>query len=94
MNKEIKEILSYFEKYVKTIDMHDSEPMVNWKDLKIVLDYINDNECKYKKLLENYYNTMFRINTVIELIAPLVAWGECTINGKILKQISDILKGE
>ena len=40
MNNEIKEILAYFEEYVKITDMHDSEPMLNWKDLKIVLDYI------------------------------------------------------
>ena len=42
MNDEIKEILAYFEKYVKTTYMHDSEPMLNWKDLKIVLDYITN----------------------------------------------------
>ena len=35
MNDEIKNILAYFEEYVKTIDMHDSEPMLNWKDLKL-----------------------------------------------------------
>ena len=42
MNNDVKEILAYFEEYVKTTDMHDSEPMLNWKDLKIVLDYITD----------------------------------------------------
>lgn len=42
MNDEIKEILAYFEEYVKITYMHDSEPMLNWKDLKIVLDYITN----------------------------------------------------
>ena len=42
MNNEIKEILAYFEEYIKITDMHDSEPMLNWKDLKIVLDYITN----------------------------------------------------
>lgn len=42
MNEETKEILAYFEEYVKITDMHDSEPMLNWKDLKIVLDYITN----------------------------------------------------
>ena len=67
---------------------------------KIVLDYItnlqklyNDNVCKYEKLLEKYYNTIFRIDNVIELISPLIVWDRCTINGKILKQIAEILKG-
>lgn len=61
MNKEIKEILAYFEKYVKISDMHDSEPMLNWKDLKIVLDYITnlqeENET-LKEDLEVYKNLL------------------------------------
>ena len=42
MNKEIKEILNYMKQYVENIYEHDSEPMLNWKDLKIVLDYITN----------------------------------------------------
>ena len=42
MTNEVKKVLAYFEKYVKITNMHDSEPMLNWKDLKIVLDYITD----------------------------------------------------
>lgn len=49
MNNEIKEILAYFEEYIKITDMHDSEPMLNWKDLKIVLDYINNLQEKYEE---------------------------------------------
>ena len=33
-----------------------------------------------------------KINKVIEFIEPLVEWEECTINGKMLKTIYDILK--
>ena len=60
MNDEIKEILAYFEEYVKITDMHDSEPMLNWKDLKIVLDYITNLQQElekrnaYIKYLEEY----------------------------------------
>ena len=42
MKDKIKEILAYFEEYIKITEMHDSEPMLNWKDLKIVLDYITN----------------------------------------------------
>ena len=58
MKNEIKEILAYFEEYVKTTDMHYSEPMLNWKDLKIVLDYItnlqeeNEDLLYYKKIID------------------------------------------
>ena len=44
----------------------------------------------YQKL-EDYKS---KIDKVIELIEPFIDWGECTINGKILKQISDILKDD
>lgn len=35
-----------------------------------------------------------KINKTIKLAEPLSEWGECTINGKILKEIIDILKGD
>lgn len=35
-----------------------------------------------------------RVNKAIKLAEPLSEWGECTINGKILKEIIDILKGD
>ena len=40
MNEEILEILNYMKQYVENEYEHDSEPMLNWKDLQIVLDYI------------------------------------------------------
>lgn len=51
MTNEIKEILAYFEKYIKILEMHDSEPMLNWKDLKLVLDYINKLQEENKRLM-------------------------------------------
>ena len=75
MNDEIKEILAYFEEYVKIIDMHDSEPMLNWKDLKIVLDYItnlqqeNEGLKQANKILEeNWLHYMKCCEKAIEYI--------------------------
>ena len=34
-----------------------------------------------------------RCEKASSLIEPLVEWGECTINGKILKSVYDILNG-
>lgn len=45
MNDELKSVLSYMKQYVENVDEHDSEPMLNYKDLELVLNYI--------KLLEN-----------------------------------------
>lgn len=58
MNEDIKEVLAYFEEYIRITDMHDSEPMLNWKDLKIVLDYITNlqKDLKYQKEAEQEYN--------------------------------------
>jgi hypothetical protein len=52
MTNDIKEILAYFEQYVKITNMHDSEPMLNWKDLKIVLDYITNLQEENEQLKE------------------------------------------
>ena len=40
MNKNLNEILNYMKQYVENIYEHDSEPMLNWKDLKLVLEEI------------------------------------------------------
>lgn len=45
MNDELKSVLSYMKQYVENVYEHDSEPMLSYKDLELVLNYI--------KLLEN-----------------------------------------
>lgn len=52
-NKEIEEILNYMKQYVENIYEHDSEPMLNWKDLQIVLSYIEQLEKENKILKDN-----------------------------------------
>lgn len=49
-NKEIEEILNYMKQYVENKYEHDSEPMLNYKDLQIVLSYIEQLEKENKKL--------------------------------------------
>lgn len=39
MDKELEEVLNYMKKYVKD---KDSEPILNYKDLELVLDYIKN----------------------------------------------------
>ena len=53
-------------KSVKITDMHDSEPMLNWKDLKIVLDYITKLEqgcCEYKCICNEH-----QVNCILETL--------------------------
>ena len=40
MNKNLNEVLNYMKQYVENIYEHDSEPMLTWKDLKLVLEEI------------------------------------------------------
>ena len=40
MSKDLNEVLNYMKQYVENIYEHDSEPMLTWKDLKLVLDEI------------------------------------------------------
>ena len=51
-NKEIEEILNYMKQYVENIYEHDSEPMLNYKDLQIVLSYIEQLEKENDRLKE------------------------------------------
>ena len=55
MNKEIKEILNYMKQYVENVYEHDSEPMLNYKDLQIVLSYIEQLENNRDKAIEILY---------------------------------------
>jgi len=50
-NKEIEEILNYMKQYVENKYEHDSEPMLNYKDLQIVLSHIEQLE-KENQLLK------------------------------------------
>lgn len=51
-NKEIKEILNYMKQYVENKYEHDSEPMLNYKDLQIVLSYIEQLENNRDKAID------------------------------------------
>lgn len=55
-NKEIEEILNYMKQYVENKYEHDSEPMLNYKDLQIVLSYIEQLEKKYNRSLDKLRN--------------------------------------
>lgn len=37
---ELNKVLNYMKQYVENKYEHDSEPMLNWKDLQLVLDEI------------------------------------------------------
>ena len=56
-NKEIEEILNYMKQYVENKYEHDSEPMLNYKDLQIVLSYIEQLEKRNKELYEAFMAT-------------------------------------
>ena len=56
--------------------------------------YVGERNC-LDELLATYDELERKINKAVEICEPFVEWGECTINGKILKQIQDVLiKGE
>lgn len=59
-NKEIEEILNYMKQYVENKYEHDSEPMLNYKDLQIVLSYIEQLQSLCNKY-EQEHKTTFEI---------------------------------
>lgn len=90
MNNEIKEILAYFEKYVKITDMHDSEPMLNWKDIKIVLDYITNLQQENERLVNklNKKTSVITYNYTSDIYEELEE--EKRINEEDLKYIDKL----
>lgn len=82
MNNEIKEILAYFEEYVKITDMHDSEPMLNWKDLKIVLDYITN--------LQQEKDNLYLDNTMLKMEKDIYKQGYEELKELIEKLIMEV----
>lgn len=40
IENDLDKVLNYMKQYVENVYEHDSEPMLNWKDLKLVLDEI------------------------------------------------------
>lgn len=61
MSDEIKEILNYMKQYVENIYEHDSEPMLNWKDLKKLLDYITN-----LQTIEREYSSLLSENAELQ----------------------------
>ena len=55
-NKEIEKILNYMKQYIENKYEHDSEPMLNYKDLQIVLSYIEQLENNRDKAIEYIEN--------------------------------------
>ena len=61
MNNDIKEILTYMMQYVENKYEHDSEPMLNYKDIKCVLDYITN-----LQTIEQQYSVILSENAELE----------------------------
>lgn len=65
MNKEIEEILNYMKQYVENKYEHDSEPMLNYKDLQIVLSYIEQLEKDKKELKDGWQQEIYDKNKAL-----------------------------
>lgn len=55
IEKDLNKVLNYMKQYVENKYEHDSEPMLNWKDLKLVLDEIERLNNTLKDIKE-YFN--------------------------------------
>lgn len=71
MNNDIKEILAYMMQYVENKYEHDSEPMLNWKDIKCILDYITNLQEKYNKALNDLVKESHKNIKAIEKIKKI-----------------------
>lgn len=58
---------------------------------KLEMVYVGDRNA-FNDIVCAYDSLLVKNEKAIEMCEPLVEWGECTINGKILKQIYNILQ--
>lgn len=52
---DLDKVLNYMKQYVENKYEHDSEPMLNWEDLQLVLNKINELEKQNEILKEALY---------------------------------------
>ena len=99
-NKELKSELECYENGVYFSSKVDELERENER-LKETNVYCNRTDCvgrikdskKYDSIYQEKEDYKSRIEKASNLIEPLVEWGECTINGKMLKSVYDILNG-
>lgn len=75
----LDKVLNYMKQYVENRFEHDSEPMLNYKDLELVLNYIN----KQKEVINKIKPMLKELNIKIKDILNI---------GIDIKEISDILE--
>lgn len=77
----LDKVLNYMKQYVENRFEHDSEPMLNYKDLELVLNYIN----KQKEVLD-------KIKEETKLAYNELQPGELVIGQALLKNILELLE--
>ena len=67
MSKDLNEVLNYMKQYVEDKYKHVSEPMLNYKDLQLVLEEIERLNSIIKEVREYIKNneTTFKVNDVV-----------------------------
>ena len=68
IENDLGKVLNYMKQYVENVYEHDSEPMLNWKDLKLVLEeierlnnIINESAEEILKELEENHHLSFGV---------------------------------
>lgn len=81
IENDLDKVLNYMKQYVENVYEHDSEPMLNWKDIKLVLEEI--------ERLNNI------INRTTKYVQGLSSKGRgCDIYEDIKQEILKELKGD
>ena len=84
MIRDLNYVLNYMFEYVSNKDMQDSEPMLNHRDIELVLRYIKELNTRINKAI-------VYIDTNME---KQVDWGfEYNLDYKELLELKNILKG-
>ena len=84
IENDLDKVLNYMKRYVENVYEHDSEIMLNWKDIKLVLEEIERLNNIINKAIEFIYENAYdteRKDCIDDL------WGE-------IPKLLEILKGD
>ena len=79
IENDLDKVLNYMKRYVENVYEHDSEIMLNWKDIKLVLEEIErlNNIINDLKLCNSdYYNQINTLSSKISLILERLEYEE------------------
>ena len=89
IENDLDKVLNYMKRYVENVYEHDSEIMLNWKDIKLVLEEIERLKDLCDKYEEEHKTTFEEWKKAINIIKEVREYIKDRYNGEVLTHTFD-----